>query len=122
MNWINTENETPNCAGRYLVVVEGPYFEHVDIRYFNGGLFKVDQNEKVTQWKVLPDINSSAQNTKKLFKISTCDYDGYKPTNKKVIGLFSTRERAENYITNTLGLRLLDWGYTYEIEELEVID
>ena len=59
---------------------------------------------------------------RKFYKLSTCDYDGYKSTNRNVIGLFSTEEKLKKYIVNVLKLKLDDWGYTHEIEELEVID
>lgn len=57
MMWKILKEERPVSAGRYLVVVEGPHYEIVDISYYNGGFFKVDDGEKVIKWQDLPPIN-----------------------------------------------------------------
>lgn len=57
MMWKKLKEEKPVIAERYLVVIEDPHYEIVDISYYDGGYFKVDDGEKVIKWQDLPPIN-----------------------------------------------------------------
>lgn len=56
MIWNNFTMKSPPSAGRYLIVVKGHYYENVEISYYDGNSFKVEEPHKVTKWYDLPSV------------------------------------------------------------------
>lgn len=57
MKWIDFNEKFRLKPDRYLVVIQGPSYEFVDIAYFNGGYFKLENKaDKVIKYMPLPEV------------------------------------------------------------------
>ena len=57
MKWIDYNESSKLAADRYLVVIQGPSYEFVDIAYFNGGYFKLEnKSDRVVKYMPLPEV------------------------------------------------------------------
>ena len=57
-----------------------------------------------------------------MFLLETFDTCGWGTTsNHKIIGLFTSKEKAQEWVVVKLGINLINEGYQYSIREVDVI-
>lgn len=58
-----------------------------------------------------------------MFLLETFDTCGWGTTsNQKIIGLFTTKEKAQEWVVVKLGINLDNEGYQYSVKEVSIIN